>query len=110
MEQNFLNSSRGIDELAVPASCSREDSGAIKAFGILRRLRIHKIQGAVERRIGEPGRPVDQIGRNFNETTRSRLTRERKLEIPVGHGGALEGRRGHYLQHEGSRVVSKLPF
>ena len=63
---------------------SGEDGGAIEAFGELRRLRINIIQEAVERSVGEQGRPVEQIGRGFNEATRAGWAGERKLEIPVG--------------------------
>src|ERR1035437_6182947 len=63
---------------------SEEDGGAIEAFGELRRLRINIIQEAVERSVGEQGRPVEQIGRGFNEATRAGWAGERKLEISVG--------------------------
>jgi hypothetical protein len=63
---------------------SRVDGGAIEVYWKLRRLWINIIQEAVERSVGEQGRPVEQIGRGFNEATRAGWAGERKLEIPIG--------------------------
>jgi hypothetical protein len=74
----------------IPHPDSGEDGGAIEAFGELRRLRIYIIQEAVERSVGEQGRPVEQIGRSFDEARTARFADERELKIAVRERGGLE--------------------
>lgn len=75
-----------------------KDGGAIKPLLELSCLRISVIQSAVEWRVGDERIPVQQIGRDFDETGAARFATERELETAVRQRRGLERICWHDLQ------------